>query len=269
MPTEKQHEDDWEMLNPSSTSKDTRGMSDKVYAEIRSEVPPFEFNEDVVQVFPDMIGRSVPGYHAVLEMTKVVVTEFARPGTAIYDLGCSLGATTRAILEGVKGLSEEPGFRVVAIDKAPAMIDQCRRELPTHASNVVLDLRLGDIVDEPIQHASLVVLNYTLQFIPIQERLALLTRICEGLIPGGALILSEKVVFPEERHQEVLTSLHHDFKRMNGYSGLEISQKRTALENVLIPESIPTHQERLYQAGFSTSMVWFQSLNFVSILAVK
>lgn len=243
--------------------------TDKVYSDKRSRVAPFEFNKEVVDVFPDMIERSVPGYRAVLEMTQVVANEFAKPGTVIYDLGCSLGATTRAIMNGIGEHTGGEPYRMVAVDNAVAMIEQCRRELPAPPEQIVLDLQLGDILDQPVQNASLVALNYTLQFISLESRLALLTRICDGLVPGGALILSEKVVFADKRHQDVLTSLHHDFKRLNGYSDLEISQKRTALENVLIPESIDTHQARLKEAGFSSNMVWFQSLNFVSILAIK
>lgn len=266
MQMDKEQEDDFS--SQGSTNPGDIG-SDKVYADKRVEVSPFEFNEDVVRVFPDMIERSVPGYRSVLDMTRVVASAFVKPGTVVYDLGCSLGATTRAILDGVAGMNGEEDCKIVAIDNAPAMIHQCQRELSSYATCVDLDLRLGDILEEPVQNASLVTLNYTLQFIPLAERLPLLTRICDGLIPGGALILSEKVVFSNSIHQDVLTSLHHGFKRMNGYSDLEISQKRTALENVLIPESIRTHQDRLNRAGFSTNMVWFQSLNFVSILAVK
>ena len=266
MPTKHTHDDDFV-----SPGKDPSGkiQSDNVYAEQRAQVSPFEFNKDVVRVFPDMIERSVPGYRAVLDMTKVVASEFVQPNTIIYDLGCSLGATTRAIIEGIAGMPGVHSHRIVAIDNAPAMIEQCRLDLPRSNSSLEIDLRLGDILEEPIQNASLVALNYTLQFIPLKNRLALLTRICDGLIPGGALILSEKVVFSNSTHQDVLTSLHHDFKRMNGYSDLEVSQKRTALENVLIPEPIDIHQDRLERAGFSTNMVWFQSLNFVSMLAIK
>ena len=266
MQTDKEQEDDFASQRNNDYG---RISSDKVYADKRLEVSPFEFNEDVVRVFPDMIERSVPGYRAVLDMTRVAAGEFVKPGTVVYDLGCSLGATTRAILDGMAGMHGEKNCRIVAIDNAPAMIHQCQQELSSYTTRVAVDLRLGDILDEPVQNASLVALNYTLQFVPLGERLPLLTRICDGLVQGGALILSEKVVFSDSTHQDVLTSLHHDFKRMNGYSDLEISQKRTALENVLIPESIATHQDRLHRAGFSANMVWFQSLNFVSMLAIK
>ena len=260
-------------MHPAGESKQkeetTSERKDKVYAKKRTRIPHFEFNKDVVDVFPDMIERSVPGYKAVLEMTKVVAHEFVKPGTVVYDLGCSLGATTQAMINGLEAKREGDSVTIVAVDNAPAMIDQCRKDLASTPEHIDLNLRLGDILEQPIVDASLVALNYTLQFIPLEQRLALLTRIHDGLVPGGVLMLSEKVVFSTDTHQHVLTDLHHAFKRMNGYSDLEISQKRTALEHVLIPESIMDHQQRLDKAGFSVNMVWFQSVNFVSILAIK
>jgi len=252
-----------------SKSKELGQQTDKVYAEKLKEVAPFEFNEEVVHVFPDMIERSVPGYRAVLDMTKVVANEFVQPGTAVYDLGCSLGATTRAIMSGIDSLPGDIACRIIAVDNAPAMIQECKRRLNPASDRIQLEIKLADILDQTIQNASLVTLNYTLQFIPLKERLPLLIRIHEGLVPGGALILSEKIVSSNATHQKVLTTLHHGFKRMNGYSDLEISQKRSALENVLVPESVADHEQRLKEAGFSTSMVWYQSLTFVSILAIK
>ena len=252
-----------------SESKDLEQQTDNVYAEKLKKVAPFEFNEEVVQVFPDMIERSVPGYRAVLDMTKVVANEYAQPGTNVYDLGCSLGATTRAIISGIDALPADNPYKIIAVDNALAMIQECKRRLASTSDRIQLEIKLADILDQPIQHASLVTLNYTLQFIPLKERLPLLVRIHEGLVPGGALILSEKIVSPDAIHQDVLTTLHHGFKRMNGYSDLEISQKRSALENVLVPESVDDHEQRLQKAGFSTSMVWYQSLTFVSILALK
>jgi len=83
------------------------------------------------------------------------------------------------------------------------------------------------------------------------------------------MILSEKICFEDSRLEELQTHMYYNFKRLNGYSELEISQKRTALENVLIPDTINAHHQRMKQAGFSTSTVWFQCFNFVSLIALK
>jgi tRNA (cmo5U34)-methyltransferase len=127
----------------------------------------------------------------------------------------------------------------------------------------------ADVLDVPIENASFAMLNFTLQFIEPARRLPLLRNIHRGLLAGGALVLSEKISFADEPQQEMFTELHHAFKRANGYSDLEISQKRTALENVLIPETLEAHRARLLEAGFSRVEVWFQCLNFASLVAVK
>ena len=90
-----------------------------------------------------------------------------------------------------------------------------------------------------------------------------------GLVDQGVLILSEKIQFSDERSEQLFVDLHHDFKRGNGYSDLEISQKRDALEHVLIPETIEAHRERLLAAGFSRVETWFQCFNFVSLVAFR
>ena len=238
---------------------------DDVYARLRTQVPPFDFDEAVARVFPDMIARSVPGYGLTLPLIGLIARRYAQPDTVCYDLGCSLGAVTLALRHHI----DQPGCRVTAVDNAPAMIARLRRILAEDSGGLPVDVVEKDIRDLPIGNASVVVLNFTLQFLDLAERDQLVRRIYDGLHPGGALILSEKVIFPDTAQNERFTALHHDFKRANGYSDLEISQKRTALENVLIPETVAQHQRRLQTAGFASAEVWFQAFNFVSLLALK
>jgi tRNA (cmo5U34)-methyltransferase len=113
------------------------------------------------------------------------------------------------------------------------------------------------------------VLNFTLQFIPIADRLAFLQKINQGLLPGGILLLSEKLKLDDDKQNTLQADMHHQFKKAQGYSDLEISQKRTALENVLIPETFSLHQQRLQEADFSSAEVWFQYFNFASLIALK
>lgn len=230
-----------------------------------NQVGDFVFDDKVVDVFPDMIARSVPGYGSVLAMTAELSERFAKSGTNIYDLGCSLGASSLL----VRGRVAEDCC-IEAIDSSPAMVDRLRElvsALPSTGCNV--NVHLGDIRDVAIENASFAILNFTLQFIPVGERAALLQRIADGTPSGGALVLSEKVHFDDPDRQALMTELHHDFKRAHGYSDLEIAQKRTALENTLITETIETHVERLRSVGFNNVSLWFQCFNFVSILCVK
>lgn len=240
-------------------------QTDKIYGEQKGVIAPFKFNEEVVQVFPDMIERSVPGYGFILPLIGLIADRYSQPHTNIYDLGCSLGAATFAMAHYL----QRPGCRITAVDNSEAMVTRLNELLAVNAPNLPIDVVLADIRDCEIERASVVVLNFTLQFISPADRDVLLQRIYDGLLPGGAVVLSEKVVFADEGRNGRFINLHHDFKRANGYSELEISQKRTALENVLIPETIEQHQTRLHEVGFTSAELWFQAFNFASLLAIK
>ncbi|MDC7824474.1 carboxy-S-adenosyl-L-methionine synthase CmoA [Pseudomonas sp. BLCC-B13] len=241
---------------------------DRLFAQPLDQVPDFVFNEDVAKVFPDMIKRSVPGYPTIVENLGVLAAQFAQPHSALYDLGCSLGAVTQALRRHVRS----DDCRVIAVDNSPAMVGRCAEYL--HAQDAMFQELLpvevieADILALEFQPASLVALNFTLQFIAPEQRLELLTRIRQALLPGGALILSEKLRFADEAEHELLGELHLAFKRANGYSELEIAQKRSAIENVMKPDSLEQHRERLLAAGFSKVVPWFQCLNFASLIAL-
>ncbi len=239
---------------------------DRIFALPRSQVGSFTFDESVVDVFPDMIARSVPGYASILSVIEQLAARYVQPGSNVYDLGCSLGAATLLIQR-----QAPQSATIHAIDSSAAMIRRLEETLTTLPSRSACDVRLheADIGQVEICDASLVVLNFTLQFIPAEDRSRLLRSIFAGLRPGGALLLSEKICFDDDAEQRLLTDLHHDFKRANGYSDLEIAQKRASLENTLIPETLETHTSRMSSAGFRTVVPWFQCFNFVSILAVK
>ncbi|NEX20231.1 carboxy-S-adenosyl-L-methionine synthase CmoA [Thiorhodococcus mannitoliphagus] len=225
-------------------------------------VRPFEFDADVARVFPDMVRRSVPGYAELVGLSGLIARRVARSGTRCYDLGCSLGAVTRSILR-----QTGPDVVIVAVDNAPAMVDGLRVRLQDVPGADRVEAVCADIQAVAIEQASVVVLNLTLQFVPVTERLALLARIRGGLVPGGVLVLAEKMAVPDDRGGALLTALHEDFKRANGYSELAISRKRSALEQVLVPERIETHEQRIEDAGFAGHCRWFQSLNFVAWVA--
>lgn len=242
-----------------------KNPKDKVYANPRAQIEAFAFDSNVADVFDDMIRRSVPGYGMTLSLLGIIAQHYAKPGTRIYDLGCSLGAGIAAM--GTKLETQEVDF--IGVDNSQSMLDRCRPNIATVTEIHPVELHCEDIQKIGVKDASIVVLNFTLQFIPVEQRLELLARICEGLVPGGVLVLSEKIQFDDPRIQEDLTTLHHDFKRANGYSDLEISQKRSALENVLVPETIDTHETRLAKAGFARDEIWLQCFNFASFLAFK
>jgi tRNA (cmo5U34)-methyltransferase len=229
---------------------------DTVFSTRRSHIVDFAFDETVASVFPDMIRRSVPGYESVIPLSGLLAARYVQENSRCYDLGCSLGATTLALLSRIGTTACE----IVAVDNSAAMLGkaQSQREWDSRVSFVEADVRAIRI-----DRASVVFMNYLLQFIPPDERLSLLQRIRTGLLPGGALILSERLAGNDE-----FDAVHADFKHANGYSELEVSQKRTALENVMIPDTLEAHFARLERAGFSKTTVWFRCLNWVSLIAV-
>ncbi|MFI3135947.1 MAG: carboxy-S-adenosyl-L-methionine synthase CmoA [Methylococcaceae bacterium] len=240
-------------------------QKDSLYSSPLNGISRFEFDESVVNVFPDMIQRSVPGYAAIIHAIGLLAGRFAQPHSCCYDLGCSLGAATLSMRQHITA----EGCRLIAVDNSPAMIKQLHRQLADTPNALPVEIQCADIRDIDISNASVVVLNFTLQFIPVADRHAFLQKIYQGLLPGGLMILSEKLQFDDPRQNELQTDMHHAFKKAQGYSDLEISQKRNALENVLIPETFQQHQQRLLAVGFSSAEVWFQYFNFASMVALK
>jgi tRNA (cmo5U34)-methyltransferase len=238
---------------------------DNLYLHAQEIIPDFVFDERVARVFPDMINRSVPGYGTIVNMIGTLSGQWVKAGTCCYDLGCSLGAATLAIHSSI----EAEDVRLIGIDNSQAMLERARDNLAQCHRDPPIELICADIRDVAIQQASMVVLNFTLQFLPAEERTELLNRIYAGMLANGLLILSEKIVVPNGKAQHIFTEMHHGFKKAQGYSDLEISQKRSALEDVLVPEGLACHIERLKTVGFSTVEVWFQCFNFVSLLAIK
>ncbi len=247
--------------------KEEKNTSDSLYAQAIDKLVDFNFDEKVANVFPDMINRSVPGYASIVAMTGILSAEFFQSGSRCYDLGCSLGASALSMSKSI----EDETKQIIAVDNSPAMLEKAQQLLALsneHKENAI-EFICDDIVNIKISNASIVVMNFTLQFIEPEKRSLLLKKIYQGMKKGGILILSEKLSFDDKDQQELLIDIHHFFKKANGYSQLEISQKRQTLENVLIPETLDQHKERLAQAGFRQMEQWFQCFNFVSLLAIK
>ncbi len=256
---------------------------DSLFAQPLGEVGEFRFDQKVADVFPDMLTRSIPGYQAIISQSGLLAARYAQPNTNLYDLGCSLGASSlamrKAILQSRTNDGEDTtGCEIHGIDNSPAMIDKAASIVQEHneqlaqspkVDNVPIHLHCNDMQQHNLNNASVVAMNFTLQFVPVADRDEMMKSIANGLHDGGALILSEKVTFADPVLSNLHIEMYHNFKRANGYSDLEISQKRNALENVLIPDTLDTHAQRLKDAGFTSSSVWFQCFNFASIIAIK
>lgn len=238
-------------------------IKDSLYSQPLGQINSFAFDDNVAQVFPDMIQRSVPGYQTMIAAIGLLAGRFAKQNSICYDLGCSLGAASFSMRQNI----HVENCKIIAVDNSSAMLTKFESILTPNKTPI--ELHCADIRAVEIKNASIVVLNFTLQFLPVEDRKELLAKIYNGLLPNGALIISEKLAFDDSRQHELQIDLHHEFKKSQGYSDLEISQKRTALENVLIPETFATHQNRLKLVGFESTELWFQYFNFASFIALK
>ncbi|MBV6494049.1 MAG: Carboxy-S-adenosyl-L-methionine synthase [Turneriella sp.] len=241
-------------------------MKDKIFDNPGSGKIPFEFNAQVVDVFDDMVSRSVPFYREVLQITAELTHEFFKPGTVIYDLGSSTGALPKALLAEFKN---EP-FNYIGMDTSKEMLRRAKEEFstPQYGKNKIL-FEERDIAQANFENASVVVASYTLQFLRPLVRQALLTQIFSDLTSGGCFILSEKCLEDSSDISRLYADRYHALKERNGYSKLEIAEKRDALENVLIPFRVSENTEMLKIAGFNPVSIFFKCFNFVSILAIK
>jgi len=237
---------------------------DKLYSHPQP-VDPFEFNERVVAVFDDMITRSVPLYRESLLRQAQLACRFYQPGSRIYDLGCSHGNFGLELLNQMDG---QP-FHLEAIDSSAPMLEQYRQRLQDGCGTECIHLVEGSIEDCPLEKASVIVINLTLQFLSPEVRTTLLSKVYDALLPGGILLLSEKVFHADADLDALQQDFYYRFKKENGYSQLEISQKREALENVLIPETCEQHVARLCAVGFEKIDIWLKWFNFMSLLCLK
>ena len=238
---------------------------DRVFAEKLTTITPFRFNEKVARVFDDMLVRSVPLYGEVLKQQARIARQFYQNGTRIFDLGCSHGNLGVLLLECFGATA----FKMTGVDSSWPMIQRFKKRLSVHDSRGCINLTCACIEDIVILNASVVVINLTLQFLDPEKRDKLIQSAFEGLCKGGILLLTEKTVHSDPQMNALEQEYYYQFKRENGYTDLEISQKRDALERVLVPETVAEHENRIQNAGFSSFNVWLKWFNFTSMIAVK
>lgn len=226
----------------------------------------FEFDAQVANVFDDMVRRSVPFYEELQRMTVEIAGRFARPGTAIVDVGCATGQTLARLAESIR----DPSVTLVGIDNAEAMVERARANLLESGLHERCQLEVADINDGlSVGPASVVILNWTLQFVRPLHRDAVIRSIHDQLTPGGCLIVMEKVLPDEPELSRLYIDLHHEFKRRQGYSDLEIAEKRESLENVLVPYRVEENFQLLRRNGFGVVDSFFRWYNWAGFLALK
>lgn len=240
---------------------------DKYFNQKLEKIEKFQFNRDVALVFDDMVSRSVPFYNEIHTLILDLMDRAYRPETRIYDLGCSTGSTLALIDQHLKSQNKERG-QLIGIDNSAAMLEVCQEKLqPLGVED--LELECLNIEDINFKDSGLIIMNYTLQFISPEKRLEILKKIYESLCPGGIFILSEKIDLEDKKLHQLATELYYDFKRRSGYSELEISQKREALEEVLRPLTPEQQMQQLKEAGFQHIDTLFRWYNFTCYVGLK
>jgi tRNA (cmo5U34)-methyltransferase len=238
---------------------------DEVFKGEIEKVSDFKFGANVAKVFDDMVSRSVPFYGEMQRMIAELAADHAKKDSDVYDLGCSTGTT----MIGMDTMVDK-NIRFVGIDDSQEMLDKCKSKFEELNISRPYELRCADLVQQPnIHNASVVVLCLTLQFVRPIYREQLVKNIYDGLNPGGALILVEKILTEESSFNRDFINYYYNYKRRNQYSELEISQKREALENVLIPYKLSENVSLLRDKGFAHCETFFKWYNFAGLIAVK
>ena len=238
-------------------------QSDNLFA-VKQDAADFTFDQSTAEVFDDMIVRSVPCYEETNRMLTETALHFAGPAGLIYDLGCSTGATLASLATAL----EDREVELVGIDNSEPMLMRARRRLDNRGVGTRVSLELADLTaNNKFRRADVFILNLTLQFIRPPKRSALLMQIHEALRPGGGLLLVEKVLADGPLNNRLFLRSYHALKSRNGYSELEIAQKREALENVLVPFRVDENVEQLSRAGFVEIDCFFRWYNFAGFIA--
>lgn len=236
---------------------------DTLYQHIETK-ESFAFNDQVAEVFDDMVNRSVPLYDTVIDSIALLLNQQEQEPLTVYDLGCSTGTT---LIELSRRLHHKT-LHLIGVDNAPAMLARARRKTAMFNRTDGITFRKEDITTCPLPGADVILCNYTLQFIRPPVRPAMVKRLYQALPAGGILIVCEKVLAMGQFNRSFI-DIYHEFKRRQGYSELEISAKREALENVLVPFSVEENFSLLKEAGFSHIEIFCKWFNFTSFAAIK
>ena len=238
---------------------------DKIYFKALKTVPKFKFDHQISNIFDDMINRSVPGYQSILKIIEYLSYRYVNENENIYDLGCSLGASSLALLNGANNRN----CNFFAIDSSLDMIKKSKINISSKYPEEIINFIHDDIRNIKFSNTSFVSLNFTLQFLPINERFDLIKSIKENMNKGGILVLSEKINFNDSLINKQKIDTHEKFKSKNNYTNLEIKQKKIALEGVLFPEKIEEHVSRLNKIGFKKIYHVLQSINFMTMVIIN
>ncbi|EAK0848154.1 carboxy-S-adenosyl-L-methionine synthase CmoA [Campylobacter lari] len=221
----------------------------------------FEFDKSVASVFDDMVSRSVPFYTQNLKLIVELIDHFAPQNAKICDLGCSTASLLLALYEKRKD------FLLSGVDEANAMLEIAKNKCQAFGARV--EFYQKNLDDFDFFKNDVFIATYTLQFIRPPKRQELVDKIYQNLNENGMFVFSEKILYEDVKIAKKMIQIYEQYKLEQGYSKLEISTKREALENVLIPYTQNENITMLKKAGFSKVESVFKWVNFETFVAFK
>lgn len=225
----------------------------------------WEFNQEVTDIFDDMLSRSIPQYEEMRNLVYQLACKFVQPHTAIVDLGCSRGGAIASLVDKFGALNH-----FVGIEISPSMLEAARLRFKNLIDTDVVEIRELDLrEDYPHVKSSVTLCILTLQFTPIEYRQKILKNIYDHLTTNGILILVEKVLGSNAEINDLMVESYYELKKQNGYTEEEITRKKLALEGVLVPVTASWNEEMLRATGFSKIDCFWRWMNFAGWIAIK
>lgn len=222
----------------------------------------WHFDAEVATVFDDMLARSIPQYDVMRKSVFDLGKRYVQPNSWVIDLGCSRG---QALVPFVEHFGMSNRYLGIEASESMALAARARFDGNQHVVIRQDDLRKT----YPSEKSSVTLSVLTLQFTPIEYRQRILQQAYDGLLPGGAFILVEKVLGASAAVDADLVSLYYALKGANGYSTEQIERKRLSLEGVLVPVTAKWNEDLLRTTGFRHIDCFWRWMNFAGWLAVK
>lgn len=225
----------------------------------------WRFDEAVTACFDDMLERSIPLYPNMRDSVHQLAMKFARKNTWILDLGCSRGQQLHRLCHELGANNSYCGVEI-----SEPMADAAKHVLKAWIEAGLCEIRSEDLRSTmPDLPSSVILAVLTLQFIPIEHRQKVTRAAYETLLPGGAMIVVEKVLGSANEIDEVMVDRYYALKHQNGYSEEDITRKRLSLEGVLVPLTADWNEDMLRKSGFRQIDCFWRWMNFAGWIALK
>jgi tRNA (cmo5U34)-methyltransferase len=226
----------------------------------------YEFSFTTIRDFDSHIAQEIRGYETLFTIATGIANTVIATGTNIYDLGCSTGRFLITLAERIAAEADTYRRRYVRfIGIEP---NDNFAAYHTNKPDSVTFVRERITASTQFENASLISSIFTLQFIPIHERQAVIRNVYHGLNPGGVLLLAEKVYAGDPEIERLINDSHFDFKR-EFTDPAQIFAKDVRLRSIMRPLTLQDNVSLLENAGFDRHECFWRVNNFAALIAIK